>query len=552
MACAEIGIKYDTYRHWRMRFKEFAARCDAAKAGQLREDDRRMGGNFAFDFARERLRIFGNDSPWFQLQVVQAMESLAPGGILLVLLPPEHGKTTMFEDWACLKLGYKPDHRFHVGSESIALSKKILARCMDRMNPAPGSRMQSYVAELGPFAPPEGERGKRQPWQEGYFDVWRKESDERDYSMVALGFGSQIIGSRSDHLHCDDLQSLKTLGQTDKNLDKWRQDWLTRPGESGITTVMGNRVDEGDIYEGMMEELDDDLLQVIKFPAIMPNGEPLWPERWTLEKLDRMRRKVTDPVWERNWMQRPRPKGQRTFTEEVVGACKMSMVPLEPQRGYEGRVCYIGLDPGLYPGTTSLCAIAIRPLGGFDVVATRRFDGLTTNEQIMGATKALVEDMQYRGMHVTDLIIEAKNFQAGLARDERLLLMRDAYGLTISEHQTGWNKYDENIGVPSMVTTFIKQDVGLPWAEDEYTRFQMGELINELLAWRPFVKGTKLRQDRLMALYFCWIKWRQRRGSDAVYQQKDTQFDRKGLPYAATQSGLVLPRGAYPSVLSGR
>jgi hypothetical protein len=315
---------------------------------------------------------------------------------------------------------------------------------------------------------------------------------------------------------------------------------------------MGNRVEEGDIYEAMIEELDDDILHVIRYPAILSSGEPLWPERWPLEKLDRMKRKVGVGAWDRNWQQRPRAKGQRTFLEDDVDRCLDATRPIEQTRGMEGRIAYIGVDPGLDAGTTALVAISPRfGTPGFDLIAARKHERLRSNEQIMASIKQLVDDLKARGMHVTDVIIESKNFQAGLCRDERLLLMRDAYGFTLSDHMTGWNKYDENIGVPSMTTTFIKNEIGLPWFDDPETRHQIGELRSELLAWRPFKRGTKLRQDLVMALWFAWIKWRQRKGSDADPDSVNA-FKARGLPYAPSHTGLVLPRGAYPSILAGR
>lgn len=553
-AVAEVGVRYDTYKHWRQRYPDWAARVDNARRKTGGEEPTRHPNDprGQFDLAREREQYFGHDTPDFQMEIVNAMEALAPGNILLVLLPPEHGKTTLFEDYANLKLGHDPTTRFHVGSESIALSKKILGRIKNRMDPLQSHSYRTYIRDFGPFAPPKDDTRHRQPWQEGYFDVFRKDHDERDYSMVALGFGSQIIGSRSDHLHCDDLQSFKTLSQTEKNFEKWRQDWLTRPGEAGRTTVMGNRVDEGDIYEAMMEALDPDILHVIRYPAILPNGQPLWPERWSLEQLDRMKRKVSDIAWDRNWQQRPRAKGERTFSQEIVDRCKNPTRPLEQVNGMEGRIAYIGLDPALDKGTNTLVAISPRPspARGFDVVAARKYTGLSQNEQIMAVLQEMIVTLQVRGMTTTDVVIESKNFQAGLCRDERLLAMRDAYGFALSEHLTGWNKYDENIGVASMVTTFIKGEIDLPWADDEYTRFNVGELVGELLAWRPFKKGTKLRQDLVMALWFAWIKWRQRQGTDTDPGQSD-QFKHNAMPYTRTSTGLVLPRGAYPSVLSG-
>ena len=71
----------------------------------------------------------------------------------------------------------------------------------------------------------------------------------------------------------------------------------------------------------------DGILKVIKFKAIMTDFEtgiqtPLWPERYTLEMLDRQKRKVGQDAWDRNYMQNPGSSStNRTFTDEMIDQC---------------------------------------------------------------------------------------------------------------------------------------------------------------------------------------------------------------------------------------
>lgn len=559
---AKVGIPRKTYEYWRYSDKHFVAKVEAAKCereiaygGQVR----RKTGSKTFDFAMERKHFFGHESPWFQLEVVRAMEFLPPGNTLMVLLPPEHGKTTLYEDWLTLRLAHNPSLRNHVGSESISLSKKILARVQDRLaNSRADHRMTELVVKYGPFAPPKDDQRRRgQPWTKQYFDVWRKnEFDERDYSLAALGFGSQIIGSRSDHLHVDDVQSVKTLGQTDSMVTEFLQDWLSRPGESGITTIMGNRIDEGDFYEALIEHLDDDLMQVIRYPAIVERdgeAEPLWPERWTMEKLDRMRRKVGDEVFERNWMQRPRAKLFSTFDERTVEGAFNPMRRLGDI--VAGKAHVIGLDPAIGGRKTTT--------GGRNAMVTCQFDetGLTpvliredrtlrNNQEILAVLEDQICTVRAGGGFVSDVVIEENAFQKGLCNDLQLEGLRQQYGFAVRPHTTGSNKYDENIGVPSMVHTFLRKQVHLPWADDDFTRLWVGELRAQFLAWKPLIKGTHLRQDLLMAFWYVWTLWRHRRGTVMSEGVQSWKTERR-LPFAPTNA-LVLPRGVVPSVLGGR
>jgi hypothetical protein len=47
-------------------------------------------------------------------------------------------------------------------------------------------------------------------------------------------------------------------------------------------------------------------------------------------------------------------------------------------------------------------------------------------------------------------------------------------------------------------------------------------------------RGTKLRQDQVMALWFIWILYRQRKQS---FTLDTSQFNYKGLPWGSTMSG---------------
>lgn len=574
---AKVGIPVRTYQYWRYSDKHFLAKVEAAKCereiaygGQVR---RKMGDK-TFDFAQERLHFFGNDSPWFHLEVVRAMETLGPGNILMVLFPPSHGKTTLYEDWATLRLAHDPSLRNHIGSETITLSMKILSRIQDRLaNPLAKPKLTELTVKYGPFAPPRDDQRRRgQPWTKKYFDVWRKgEFDERDYSLAALGFGSQIIGSRSDHLHVDDVQSMKTLGQTESMVEEFVQDWLSRPGRSGITTIVGNRIDEGDFYEALIERLDDDILQVIRYPAIVERGgdaEPLWVKTcpdpcprhdkgkcpgFTMEELDKEHRKHGDSIWERNWMQRPRAKLFSTFDERTVEGAFNPMRRLGDI--VAGKAHVIGLDPAIGGRKTTT--------GGRNAMVTCQFDetGLTpvliredrtlrNNQEILAVLEDQICTVRAGGGFVSDVVIEENAFQKGLCNDLQLEGLRQQYGFAVRPHTTGSNKYDENIGVPSMVHTFLRKQVHLPWADDDFTRLWVGELRAQFLAWKPLIKGTHLRQDLLMAFWYVWTLWRHRRGTVMSEGVQSWKTERR-LPFAPTNA-LVLPRGVVPSVLGGR
>jgi hypothetical protein len=367
---------------------------------------------------------------------------------------------------------------------------------------------------------------------------------------MALGWKSSIVSTRTDHLHLDDLQSVNTIGDTNKLEDWVRQDALSRPGEHGITSIAGTRVGEDDIYERFAEDPNlEGILKVIKFPAIItdytdmnnPVQKPLWPERYTLEMLERQRRKVGEEAWNRNYMQNPAANRKNsTFTPDNVEHCLNPQLSLLHHRATPKSICYVTLDPAI-GGINCVMGLEIGHRK-MTVRAIREQSNLSSNEQIMSELNQVVWLLNQTAQ-VTDVVIESMNFQRGLARDERLQDMQKHYGFAIREHLTGWNKYDEDIGVPSMVTSFIKGEIELPWAEDDYTRHEIGELLRQLYAWKPKARGSKLRQDRVMALWFGWILWRNRwkNAPDGI----NASGFKRNVPWAGTKSGLIVPVGAY-------
>lgn len=550
-ALTAMGLSNSTYRQWRKRDQMFAAEVDSIRTGaRVFKDGTKDDWT---GFAEFRAKFFKHKTPPHQQLIVQAMEQARPGDIVLILVPPEHGKTTLFEDYACMKLAVNPNYRITVGTEAQKLARRIVGRVKNRMEQ--DGPFPRFVEQFGPFVPQKMEgRATRQSWAADYFNVYkRKLSDERDYSMVGIGFGSNIAGSRTDHLHGDDLQSMKTLGQTERMLETFRQDWLSRPGEGGITTINGTRVGDGDIYEQMMEAYDGlELFRTVRLPAIVTDpvtGEksPLWPydpetkTGYTMDMLDRLRSKVGEDAWSRNYMQLPRAKGLGTFTEDTVDRCRNHERILGSDLPAPGAPIYIGLDPAL-GGVNCLIAVQITgtKLYVLDIVEET---GLARNEQIMDSLQGMVARLHARGGQVTDVVIETMNFQRGLARDERLKEISERHGFGLREHLTGVNKYDADIGVPSMVTTFLKREIDIAYGPDERTRDIADELRRQLLRWRPGIKGNVLRQDQVMALWFVWILWQSRR---KTVEDSSTNFVCHGLPWKPMNSGLIVPTTGSP------
>jgi hypothetical protein len=568
-ACEAVDVRMDTYRRWRQRYPEFKSEVDELKRShKAKHYGVKAELHPEFDnsdwltapFEAFRKTFFKMDTPPFQLEIVKAYENTEAGRITMILIPPEHGKTTLFEDYAAWKLATDPSFRFTVGSESQFMSRKILERVKLRMDP--DGPFPAFVQAWGPFIPQTQSRRKttgagsdsaiRQAWGADFFNVYKKrDHDERDFSMVALGVNSQVAGTRTDHLHLDDVMSMNNVTQAKTVAQKIRQDWLSRPGQRGRTTINGTRVDIGDVYEIFESELSERVLTVVTMKAIVDRGngpEPLWPwdeetqSGWTMEMLDRQRELVGEQAWQRNYMQEPHAAGDATFTEESIGRCLNPLRSQLQNTTFDEGPIVIGVDPSI--GGISGFAVTQFQADKFVLLESKQVTGLTTNAAIFRVVQELIVNWTNRGAVVSDVIIETMAFQKGLIKDQDLIALQNKYGFRALPHLTGKNKYDDDIGVASMASSFMRGEVDLPYADDSVTRFNTNDFKRECLAWRPHIKGSRLRQDRLMAFWFPYIEWRKRTRTGTVERSpKPVKGD--GLSWRPTDGRVLGQGGRY-------
>lgn len=507
-----VGWKPNAYTQNRSRWPAFASYVDAIVAVHKNKDSLpKTKEDWKGRFVDFREHFFGMESPFFHAQTAAIVDSgqIKGGDILMCLYPPEHGKTTFAEDYCNYRLAIDPEFTITVGSERQDMSKKILKRVRQRMEIA--GPQPDYVRYFGPFEPQRGQGAQRQPWGAEAFDIFRKGSfDDREFSMQALGIESGIAGTRTKMLLVDDIMSMRNYGQARKVLEWFRQDWLSRPGTKGFTWINGTRVGEGDFYERLLDEgLVDHL---IMFPAINDDGEYLWPERYSPEEYERMRRNVGEDAWWRNYMQKPRASGAATFDENSINSSLRPGLSVS-HSPRNGSPIYIGLDPAI-GGVTALSVVQhivdAQGRNYLRLLDSRAESGFMRYEQIWALLESLIMQWGGVGHEVTDVVIEANAFQKGMIQDDRLLELQNKWGIRVRGHTTGKNKYDENHGIPQIPLSMGRGGVEIPWAEDQLTRARVEPLLAELRTWRPKHSGKSLRQDRLMAFWFCWLLWKER------------------------------------------
>jgi predicted phage terminase large subunit-like protein len=138
----------------------------------------------------------------------------------------------------------------------------------------------------------------------------------------AVGIGGSVLGRGGDCILIDDPYSsmqdaLSEL--TRKNV--W--DWYTgtaynRLMPGGSIVVINHRMHEDDLCGRLLAQqaAGGDKWEVVELPAINEAGEPLWPDAYPLEALERIRRNSQARFWSALYQQRPAPEEGDYFKAE--------------------------------------------------------------------------------------------------------------------------------------------------------------------------------------------------------------------------------------------
>lgn len=133
----------------------------------------------------------------------------------------------------------------------------------------------------------------------------------------AIGTGGNVAGRGADLFVIDDPHSEQDaiLGVAGDN-GVWEKAWdwyqsgpLQRLQPGGAIALIATRWSlldmTGRALKLAMELGEVDEWRVIQFPAILPSGEPLFPEYWSLDELVKKRDRMTSVMWNAQYQQNP-------------------------------------------------------------------------------------------------------------------------------------------------------------------------------------------------------------------------------------------------------
>ena len=128
----------------------------------------------------------------------------------------------------------------------------------------------------------------------------------------AVGVGSNLAGRGGDLIIIDDPHSEQTAMSASGFENAW--EWYTagprqrlQPG--GAIVLVQTRWSEkdmtGNLIRQMTKDPNADQWEVVELPAILPSGEPTWPEFWKKEELESVKASIPPYQWNAQYQQAP-------------------------------------------------------------------------------------------------------------------------------------------------------------------------------------------------------------------------------------------------------
>lgn len=241
---------------------------------------------------------------WFHLLLAACLEAVERGEIdrLIVTMPPRHGKSEQvsvrFPAWY---LGRNPDKRVIATSYAAHLARRFSGQARNQL-----------LDERWPFP------------VELSLDTQSKESWDlagRRGGYISAGVGGPITGQGAHLLLIDDpvknAQEAESEAFRDAVWEWYTSTAYTRLEEGGAIVVVQTRWHADDLAGRLIkqaeEDPDADQWVVLNLPAIAEadepwgrkTGEALWPAKYDLSKLQRIKKAIGSRFFDALYQQRP-------------------------------------------------------------------------------------------------------------------------------------------------------------------------------------------------------------------------------------------------------
>ena len=325
-----------------------------------------------------------------------ALMKVADGSIkrLAVFMPPRHGKSELcskyFPAWY---LGTNPECRIILSSYEAGFAAEW------------GSKVRNLLDEYGDlFIDPihvDPSSSAKHRW-----DIYHHKG-----GMQTAGVGGAITGKGAKVLIIDDPVKNSEQAHSETYRAKAKE-WYnstayTRLEPDGAVILIQTRWHEDDLGGWLLEESKEDWT-VINLPAISEDGKALWPDRFSLERLEGIKNQVGEYWFSAMYQQEPQPPEGGILKRSWLQYTDINNIYLD------NSITYTGWDLAISQKETAdfMCSATIKlnKLDGKMYLVDWTREHLTFPEQMQA-----VQNIQSKWN--ADLIgIESNAYQAALSQ----------------------------------------------------------------------------------------------------------------------------------------
>lgn len=205
---------------------------------------------------------------------------------------PDHTRILLVNETATNAEGFLSEIKSHW--ENNQLLRKLFPELVPRQTTGPGAKWSSTMATLN----------RSTAYKEGTY--------------TAIGVGGAVTSRHYTNIKCDDLIGL----EADRSPAEMRAaiSWvdqieplLTSPDDDVIDFI-GTRWSQVDLYAHLIQGYSDDLETFSRMATDTgePDGEPIFPERFSRERFERIKR-INPKQWYAQYCNNPIAEGNRDF-----------------------------------------------------------------------------------------------------------------------------------------------------------------------------------------------------------------------------------------------
>ena len=548
-AMKAVGRNDVTFRQWSMANPEFKDKADKARlSGKGIKTDLANLKDISFEEFSEQFletKLFDHHKAWIDLVEGKPPRFMHPSmtyeqaatNRILINVPPEHAKSTVLTiNYVTYRLSVDPNVRIIIVSKTQGMARKFLSAIKTRLSHPNWTKMQVS------FGPNGGYKADSPTWSADmiYLGAGR-DSGEKDPTVQALGFGSQIYGARADLIILDDVVMNANAHEWEKQIEWLQKEVITRLGRHGKLLIVGTRVAPIDLYK-MIRDPDQwtggktpftymAMPSVLEFDEDPKKWKTLWPwtdraegdkdepneqglyPKWDGPSLFTRRSEVAPSVWAMVYQQED-VQSDSIFSPTIVAGCVNGMRKRGPLRkdtpghpkNVDSTYTIIGFDPAV-TGRSAFVAVSYNRADGRIYV----LDCVNMVDPTPQKENALIKEWVER-FKPQEFRVEINAHQKYYAMDTELRDYLASYGCQLNSHFTGKNKWDVGFGVASMASLFGSakdgrfQDNNILELPSNEGSEGLKSLVQQLIIWKP---DTKNPTDCVMALWFAIIRCRE-------------------------------------------